>query len=141
MAVTRRGKVIYLNDGYSDTAYDVEVATSPYGSDPYRVKAGSEADALEMVLKYKLSKGQPMPFQQEELWNSIYGDDRWMEDCVYVDDGYWICITDFVIRPVSGSASPRSPSKRSKPSKVVSDTKCRSASSTKLKTEKLRGRR
>lgn len=131
MAVTRRGNVIYLNDGYSDTVYDVEIATSPYGSDPYRVKARSEADALEMVLRYKLSKGQPMPFQQEELWNNIYGDDRWMEDCVYVDDGYWICVTDFVIRPVSGSASTRSPSKRPKAGTTVRKERGRPVKKTK----------
>ena len=103
MAVTRRGDTIYLNDGYSDTAFYVEIATSPYGSDKYRVKAACESDALEMVLRYKLSKGRPYPFQTEELWNNIYGDERWMDDCVYVDPGYWICISDFIIRRVEDS--------------------------------------
>lgn len=118
MAVTRRGKVIYLSDGYSDTVFDVEIATSPYGSDPYRVKAASETDALDMVLKYKLSKNRPYPFQTEELWNNIYGDDSWMDSCTYVDLGYWISDSDYIIRPAGripgpkGSASPRSETER-----------------------------
>ena len=118
MAVTRRGKVIYLSDGYSDTVFDVEIATSPYGSDPYRVKAASETDALDMVLKYKLSKNRPYPFQTEDLWENIYGDDSWMDSCTYVDLGYWISDSDYIIRPAGripgpkGSASPRSETER-----------------------------
>ena len=118
MAVTRRGDVVYLSDGYSDTVFDVEIATSPYGSDPYRVKAASETDALDMVLKYKLSRNRPYPFQTEGLWENIYGDDSWMDSCTYVDLGYWISDSDYVIRPAGripgprGSASPRSETER-----------------------------
>lgn len=107
MAVTRRGDVVYLSDGYSDTAFDVEIATSPYGSDPYRVKAASETDALDMVLKYKLSRNRPYPFQKEELWENIYGDDSWMDSCTYVDLGYWISDSDYIIRPAGGIPGPR----------------------------------
>lgn len=118
MAVTRRGDVVYLSDGYSDTVFDVEIATSPYGSDPYRVKAASETDALDMVLKYKLSRNRPYPFQTEDLWENIYGDDSWMDSCTYVDLGYWISDSDYIIRPAGripgpkGSASPRSETER-----------------------------
>ena len=118
MAVTRRGDVVYLSDGYSDTAFDVEIATSPYGSDPYRVKAASETDALDMVLKYKLSRNRPYPFQKEDLWENIYGDDSWMDSCTYVDLGYWISDSDYIIHPAGGipgprgSASPRSDTER-----------------------------
>lgn len=118
MVVTRRGDVVYLSDGYSDTVFDVEIATSPYGSYPYRVKAASETDALDMVLKYKLSRNRPYPYQTEDLWENIYGDDSWMDSCTYVDLGYWISDSDYIIRPAGripgpkGSASPRSETER-----------------------------
>lgn len=118
MAVTRRGDITYLNDGYSDRAYDVEIASNIYNPEKYRVKASSEGDALEMVLDYKLSKGEQYPFATEEEFNQTFGDDSWMDQCVYVDPGYWISIAAFIIRPasdgkrVSSSASGKTPVSR-----------------------------
>ena len=111
MAVTRRGDTIYLNDGYSDTVYEVEIATGSYGSDKYRVKARCESDALEMVLDYRLSKGFTHPFATEDEFNRIFGDDSWVNQCIYVDRGYWISSVAFIIRRVDksprGSSSAR----------------------------------
>lgn len=98
MAVTRRGNVIYLTDGYSDRAYDVEIASDIYNPEKYRVRAASESDALEMVLDYRLSKGLYHPFATEEEFYEIFGDDSWEDQCIYVDQGYWISTVAFVIR-------------------------------------------
>lgn len=98
MAVTRRGDVTYLNDGYSDRAYYVEIDV--FNPEKYRVKAASELDALKMVLDYRLSKGLHHPFATEDVFNDIFGDDSWMDQCIYVDQGYWISEVAFVIRPI-----------------------------------------
>ena len=118
MAVTRRGDVVYVNDGYSDRSFDVEIASDIYNPERYRVKASSEMEALEMVLDYRLSKGLYHPFATEDEFNDIFGDDSWEEQCTYVDQGYWISNAAFVIRPAGrvpgpkGSASPRSETER-----------------------------
>lgn len=113
MAVTRRGDVTYINDGYSDRTFDVEIASDIYNPEKYRVKAASESDALEMVLEYRLSKGLYHPFATEDEFNDIFGDDSWMEQCVYVDQGYWISSVAFVIRQVdAGKGAGRSRSGR-----------------------------
>ena len=103
MAVTRRGDTIYLNDGYSDTAFDVEIASNIDNPEKYRVKARSESDALEMVLDYRLSKGSHYPFATEDEFNRVFGDDSWVDQCTYVDRGYWIATTSFIIRRVDRS--------------------------------------
>ncbi len=121
VGITRRGNVIYLSDGYSDTAFDIELATNPYDPEKYRVKARSESDALEMVMDYKLSKGEQYPFATEDEFNKVFGDDGWMDQCVYVDLGYWISTTAFIITPVEGKGSAsRSKRSRSKGPRVSS---------------------
>ena len=120
MAVTRRGDTIYLNDGYSDTAFDVEIASNIYNPEKYRVKARSESDALEMILDYRLSKGSSYPFAPEEEFNRVFGDDSWMDQCTYVDRGYWIATTAFLIRPVP-DARGRSRSTRGRAVSAIPD--------------------
>lgn len=131
MVVTRRGDVVYVNDGYSDRSFDVEIASDIYNPERYRVKAASELEALEMVLDYRLSKGLYHPFATEDEFNDIFGDDSWEEQCTYVDQGYWISNVAFVIRQVdtgkgagksrAGAQNKASP-KSSKP-KVLSASK------------------
>ena len=145
MAVTRRGDTIYLNDGYSDTAFDVEIASNIYNPEKYRVKARSESDALEMVLDYRLSKGSHYPFATEDEFNRVFGDDSWVDQCTYVDRGYWIATTAFIIRRVDrsprGSRSVRGGSVRRPASRTTCQRKAVKPRAPKPKTSPSKRRR